>query len=225
MHNVADSEVESPTGHHDVVDARFPERWLNDTRITRLSGDAFKLFGLGLMFAVANKREGFLYEDDLDDIKRIDRSRVFELEQAGLWERDGNGWRLDEYAETQTSLAELEASARARVLARDRKVRQRKRERAEDDDAGLKSRVTSQARTGQARTGVEEGTSSRDGDTDESWPSPAPVGAGFDLADDVKDGKDWPVVSVPGQRQEPDPPQASPSFAIIERMKAETDRT
>lgn len=236
MHNVGSREVESPTGHHDVVDARFPERWLNDTRITRLSGDAFKLFGLGLIFAVANKREGFLYEDDLEDIKRVDRSRIFELEQAGLWKRDGNGWRLDEYSETQTSLAELEASARARVLARDRKVRQRKKERAEDEGAdGLMSRVTSQARPGQDRTGVEGGTPNTQQQADEGWPDVAPVGEGVDspsawnsgrtstrttafASGGVKDREDWPVgAAIPAQPVDLEPQ----AFAIFDRMASE----
>lgn len=157
----------------------MPERWITDTRFTRLSGDAFKLFAFGLLFAVANRREGLLHDDDLPDLPRVDLKRMAELEKAGLWTREGDGWRIAEYAGTQTSLAELEAMDRARILARDRKARQRQREKAEAE-SGQMSRVTSQARTGQARLGQanDKGTSH--------------------IEVNVKEGGDWPTPAVPG---------------------------
>lgn len=220
MRNVADSEVESPTGHRDVVDARFPERWLNDKRIVRLSGDAFKLWGLAILYSVANRQEGFLHEGDLRYIHDVDVSRAFELEKAGLWKREGDGWWMAEYDDTQTSLAELDAAANARRAAREKKARQRARTK-QDDGSNLLSPGTSQARTGQARTGVEGEPFQQQQDDDEGWPPATPVGAGFDLADDRNDKVDWPVVSVPGQRADPDPPKPPPAFPIFDRMAGE----
>jgi hypothetical protein len=218
MHNVASREVESPTGHHDVVDARFPERWLNDKRIVRLSGDAFKLWGLGILYSVANRQEGFLHEGDLRYIHDVDASRAFELEKAGLWSRDGDGWQMAEYEDTQTSLAELDAAANARRAARDKKARQRARTK-QADDSDLVSPGTPQARTGQARTGAEGEPSNTQQQSDEGWPEVTPVGAGSGFSSpNVKDSSDWPgSPSIPGQR----PESGRPSYAILDRMEKE----
>jgi hypothetical protein len=161
-----------------MTDARFPERWLNDTRLTRLSGDAFKLFAFGLMFSVANRREGVLSGDDLEDIPRVDRSLASDLERAGLWKRQPGGWLIVDNAETQTSNAELDASARARQAARVKKANQRaagrppkgdqsdseseaESDRAEEDDPNLlspgtvASSGTAATRKGQIKPGYE----------------------------------------------------------------------
>lgn len=162
-----------------VTDTRMPQRWISDTRFTRLSGDAFKLFTFGLMFSVANRREGLLLDDDLPDLPRVNLDRASELERAGLWVREGCGWRIAEHAATQTSIAELDAAERARIAARDRKARQRQRER--DEDSGLQSRVTSQARPGQER------------------PGQANDKGGSQIKEiNVKDLGDWPEVAKPG---------------------------
>lgn len=219
MRNVAGSEVESPTGHHDVVDVRFPAPWIFEKRFKRLTGDALKLFLFGYGYSVFNEMEGRIPDDDLAEIPGVNLAAVQELAAVGLWTRDGDSWVLDRYDETQSSLAELAAASRARVLARDRKARQRSKEKSESD-AHLKSRVTSEDRKGKDRTGVEVGNSSTARDPDEGWPPPAPVGAGFDPADDRKLGTDWPVTAVPGQRRDPEPP---PQFVIFDRVNAKTN--
>lgn len=162
-----------------MTDTRMPQRWITDTRFTRLSGDAFKLFTFGLMFSVANRREGLLLDDDLPDLPRVSLDRASELERAGLWTRESAGWRIAEHAATQTSITELEAAERARIAARERKARQRQRER--DSDSGLESRVTSQARPGQERPGQanDKGRSQME-------------------EINVKDVVDWPDVAKPG---------------------------
>jgi len=48
-----------------VTDARFPERWLNDRRVLRLSDPAFRLFVIPLTWSVSNRTDGDLYDDDL----------------------------------------------------------------------------------------------------------------------------------------------------------------
>lgn len=182
-----------------VTDARYPERWLSDTRFTRLSGDAFKLFMLGLTFSVANRREGLLHDDDLPDIPRVDLQRIPELERAGLWTREGGGWRIAEYATTQTSLAELDAAERARVFARERKARQRQRERAESDSSQM-SRVTSQDRPGQDRPGQANDIE----------------GSRIEEINVKEEGaQEWPAVAVPGQAPAA---EGSSNFPIFKRF-------
>lgn len=226
MRNVADSEVESPTGHHDVVDARFPERWLNDKRITRLSGEAFKLFMFAMGWSVANKTDGALTEDDLEDVPRVDRSLSVDLEKAGLWRRQGNGWMITVFDGTQTPRAQLEALEAKRLHERDRAQRYRDRKKADPDAGGRHADdARDDIRTGQDRTGVEGEELLQQRDDDEVRSAAAPVGAGFDLAGDRNSSIEWPVAAVPGQRRDPDPPSPPPSFAILGRMKAEADRT
>ena len=43
-----------------MTDARLPERWLNDGRLQRVSASAYRLFGNGLMWTVANRTDGHL---------------------------------------------------------------------------------------------------------------------------------------------------------------------
>ncbi|MCW6008704.1 hypothetical protein K1W54_29780 [Micromonospora sp. CPCC 205371] len=212
-------EVESPTGRP-VVDVRFPAPWIFEKRFKGLSGDATKLFLFGYGYSVFNELEGRIPDDDLPDIPGVNLACVQELERAGLWTRDGSGWLLARYSETQSTLAELAAAARARIAARDRKARQRVREKGEDD-AGLMSRVTPQERRGKDRTGVEGGTPNTQQQADEGWPDVAPVGAGSGFSSpNVKDTSDWPGGrSIPGQRVD-DPP---PKFGIFDRMAKEAD--
>ena len=133
-----------------MTDARLPERWLNDRRLARLSDAAFRLYVTALMWAVANRTEGLLAADDLPLMPRVDLGRVDELEKAGLWTRDQDGWLIAEFVETQTSNEQLAATARARLLARDRKARQRAREREEKNAS---SRDVTRDYTGQDRPG------------------------------------------------------------------------
>lgn len=204
-----------------MVDARFPERWLNDKRITRLSGDAFKLFMFAMGWSVANRTDGAITEDDLEDVPRVDRSVSVDLEKAGLWRREGRGWMITVFDGTQTPRAQLEALEAKRLHERDRAQRYRDRKKSGPDESCRHADdARDDIRTGQDRPGVEGEELLQQRDGNEGWPVTAPVGAGFDLADDVNERKDWPVVSVPGQRAD-STPQPPPSFAIIERMKAE----
>lgn len=48
-----------------MTDARFPERWLNDRRVMRLSPDAFRTFVIALTWSVANRTDGVITDDDM----------------------------------------------------------------------------------------------------------------------------------------------------------------
>lgn len=154
-----------------MTDARFPERWLNDRRINRLNGDAHKLFSFAVMWSVANRTEGVITDDDLADIHHTDHAQIPMLEKVGLWRREAGGWVITVFADTQTSVAELEAAEAARVHAREKKARQRLRQR----EGGLLSPGTSQDRPDQDsdRTGSDRGGgswASKDEKANEDWP-------------------------------------------------------
>jgi hypothetical protein len=111
-----------------MTDTRFPERWLNDRRLQRLSHEAFRLHVFGLMWAVANRLDGHLPEDDVAHVAllvRVDAANVHELKKAELWDREPGGWLIRDFEATQTSALELAAQDAARVRERDKKRRQR----------------------------------------------------------------------------------------------------
>lgn len=108
-----------------MTDARFPERWLNDLRILKLTDAAFRLHVTGLAMSVSNRTDGHLTDDALMLIHRVNSDRVDELERGGLWRRDGDGWLITDFAATQTAANELAALENARRRDREKKARQR----------------------------------------------------------------------------------------------------
>ncbi|WP_405071569.1 hypothetical protein OG558_19725 [Kribbella sp. NBC_01510] len=148
-----------------MTDARYPERWLNDRRINRLSDSAHRAFVRSLAWSVSNRTDGRLYADDLDDL-RVDPGVVVEFTKAGLWETWDEGWLIVDFDTTQTTKAQLEGLDHKRVLDRARKQRERAHKAGDHslclpDHCSLAgvSRVTSTVaervthRTGQDRTG------------------------------------------------------------------------
>jgi hypothetical protein len=110
-----------------VTDARFPDRWLTDRRLLRLHDDAFRLFIVVLVWSVANKTDGVIYDDDLLLIPRVNAGCADHLVKAGLWVRKADYWVITVFADTQTSRGELDALAARRLADRQRKARERLR--------------------------------------------------------------------------------------------------
>ena len=141
-----------------MTDARFPERWLNDRRLLRLSDAAFRLFVISLTWSVSNRTDGVLDAGDLALIPGINPAAVGELVEAALWMAGGGPsptaapWLIIEYAGTQTSRHELELLTSMRRREREKKRRQRAR--VPGDVPGDVSPGTAQDRTGQARPGA-----------------------------------------------------------------------
>lgn len=108
-----------------MTDARFPERWLSDRRLLRLSDAGFRLFAVGLLWSVSNRTDGLLDPHDLAMCASADPARAAELERAGLWEPAGDGWLIVDYAATQTSAHDLAVLDNARRRDREKKARQR----------------------------------------------------------------------------------------------------
>jgi hypothetical protein len=134
-----------------MTDARFPERWLSDRRIMRLTPPAFRTFVLALAWSAGNRTDGAVSRDDLPMIPAAMAGHASELVRAGLWHVTRDGWQIDGFDLTQTTREQLEHLDRARVLARDRKRRQRARQANVTRDVPADN--TGQARPGQASRG------------------------------------------------------------------------
>jgi len=158
-----------------VTDARFPERWLNDRRISRLSDPAFRLHVTALVWSVGNRTDGVIDDSDLTLIPRVDTARVAELDKAGLWRRERDYWVIVDFDGSQTTSNELAMLDNLRRRERDKKARQRARPKPSEDvpgdspgDGPQGLHRTGQDRTDQARTGTEE--NELDGREQEDWP-------------------------------------------------------
>jgi hypothetical protein len=112
-----------------VTDARFPERWLHDRRVLRLSDSAFRVFVTSLAWSVSNRTDGVLDEADLTLLPCLDVSCVDELAKSGLWRCEGGGWVIVDYVTTQTTRDELDLLDQNRRVAREKKQRQRSKAR------------------------------------------------------------------------------------------------
>lgn len=163
-----------------MTDTRFPDRWLSDRRVLRLSDAAFRLFVTSLMWSVANRTDGWLDDDDLALIPRADPGCHEELAKAGLWQQDADRWLITVFADSQTSRSELDALAARRRSDRQRKAAQRLREAASRERS--RDSPAESVRTGQARQGqdVQRGT------VDDPWardPEPAFLANGSPAGD------------------------------------------
>ena len=146
-----------------MTDARYPERWLHDRRITRLSDRAHRAYVVTLAYAVANRTDGRFAVRDLQDLPSYVQAEAPALVEAGLWEPtgDGTGFVAVDFLDTQSSCAELEGLDKSRLAAREKKARQRAKGKSDDPTSEPEPAVpgdvpgdhTGQARPGQARQG------------------------------------------------------------------------
>lgn len=105
-----------------MTDARFPDKWLTDRRLLRLSDRAFRLFANALMWTVSNRTDGVIEAEDLPLIPGYAMGIEDELARAGLWVEYRQGWLIADYKTTQTSRDELRALDRARHANRNRQA-------------------------------------------------------------------------------------------------------
>ena len=130
-----------------MTDARYPEAWLNDRRIVRLSDAAHRLFVTTLAWSSSNRTDGFIEAADLSLIHGVDARHHTELVAAGLWIEVPSGLQIVDFHKTQTTKAQLEGLDHKRHQDRERKARERARKRGVPDadpaEDGDLSRVTS----------------------------------------------------------------------------------
>lgn len=116
-----------------MTDARYPEAWLNDRRVVRLSDAGHRLFVTATAWSASNRTDGFLEEADVRLIHSVDPRHHTELLSAGLWAEVPGGWQIVDFHKTQTTKAQLEGLDHKRHQDRERKARERARRRGEPD--------------------------------------------------------------------------------------------
>lgn len=99
------------------MDSRFPTYYLQDRRVLKASPTAFRLFVIGSAWSVSNMTDGLIPTDDFPLIPLAQTHDAEELVRLGLWSEMGAGWLIADFQKTQTSAAQLEASAMNRRLA------------------------------------------------------------------------------------------------------------
>jgi hypothetical protein len=124
-----------------MTDARFPERWLNDRRVVRLSDAGFRLFVTSLVYSAANRTDGALDKADLELLNGADARYVDELVDAGLMAAtSAASWQSTVYAASQSSKSQLEGYEWKREQERRRQANKRARDRGLDEPFPKESR-------------------------------------------------------------------------------------
>lgn len=137
-----------------MTDARFPERWLNDRRLLRLSDRDHRTFVTSLVWSVSNRTDGQLEHDDLDLIPGCRPESAAALVKAGLWTAQHSTFQIVDFANTQTSSHDLEVLDNVRRHNREaqKKARDKKRDSKPDVSMTDQPDDIGQARPGQAPT-------------------------------------------------------------------------
>ncbi|PQP38797.1 hypothetical protein [Mycolicibacterium austroafricanum] len=141
-----------------MTDARFPDRWLSDRRLQRLSDSHFRAFITSLVWSVSNRTDGVIEPEDLGLIPNFAPNSVKAFLDAELWSPLVKGWQIKDYATTQTSREQLSAAEAARAREREKKARQRAAKKATTTSANpdVPGDIPGDSRgdnTGQDRTG------------------------------------------------------------------------
>lgn len=92
------------------MDARFPTHYMTDRRVVRATPEQFRLFVLATAWAVSNMTDGHIDHDDLPLIPFSGIPLAEGLVKAELWTPTEQGWVITDFAKTQTSAAQIEAS-------------------------------------------------------------------------------------------------------------------
>jgi len=103
-----------------MTDAHYPERWLNDRRIQRLTPLSFKAFVVSLAWSVGNRTDGVIEPGDLPLIIGFTPDCIDELVASDLWSEGDGCWLITVFEETQTSKAQLEAQQHAAAAKREK---------------------------------------------------------------------------------------------------------
>jgi hypothetical protein len=145
------------------MDARYPERYLHDRRVSRLNDAEHRAYVLALVWSVANRTDGVISVGDLDTLPRgVTREALDGLTRAELvTEQIVAGdlvWLLTDYAETQTTRAELDSLDAARRAKREKTARERAAA-AEASMSAVPDTTQDRARHGQADRGSRSGSS------------------------------------------------------------------
>ena len=75
-----------------MTDARLPERWLSDRRLSRLSDAHDRSYIQALLFSVSNRTDGVIEPDDLALIPHFAPGAVNAFLAQELWSARQHGW-------------------------------------------------------------------------------------------------------------------------------------
>ena len=102
-----------------MTDARFPDRWLSDKRIQRLSDTHFRAFVTSLTWAASNRTDGVIEPEDIALIPNFAAGAPKKFVEVGLWASRigaGRGWHIVDFPATQTTAAAATPHLRALKL-------------------------------------------------------------------------------------------------------------
>jgi hypothetical protein len=178
-----------------MVDSRLPSRWLHDPRIDQVSDHAWRMYTYSLMLANEQQSDGYIAPTQLRFLhpQGANTAWVAELLGLDLWRTDGDGFRVQRWAETQTTAAAL---AIQRERSRETSRAHRARKSGASNPTPVTTPVTGHAlgedRKGQDRKGQDRKGQDRKGQGEgEHLQLDAPVlGAGASMPS-------WPVALIP----------------------------
>jgi hypothetical protein len=92
-----------------MVDSRLPSRWLHDPMVDVVSDYAWRMYTYSLMLANEQQSDGYIAPTQLRFLhpQGFSMAAITELLDAALWEPEGAGYRVQRWAETQTTAAAL----------------------------------------------------------------------------------------------------------------------
>jgi hypothetical protein len=117
---------------------RLDDRFPTHRKVALLSDRAFRLYVSALCWSSENLTEGHITERELPLVARIRGPKAIarELETAGLWDRDDDGWTVHDYLEYNPSRARVKEDREANA-ARQQAYRERKRADRNGDSNGV----------------------------------------------------------------------------------------
>lgn len=195
-----------------MTDARLPGRWLMDPTIRTLGADRWTVFSWALMWSAEQGTDGMIPRHMLP-LLHPSGATVEDAEAlvgVGLWDAEGDGYRVRDWERTQSLAADVEHQRE-----RNRRKQQAHRDRARERD-GVTGYVTgvsprrgeaeAEARPGPARTsgenagtthaGPRESRPRREG-PDERLRRLNALADETDAAFSLAPITDWPVREVP----------------------------
>jgi len=147
-----------------MTDARMPERYLLDRRIASLTDGEFRAYVTAAMFSASNRTEGVITHNDQSLLPHYQTMYATALVAAGLWEFHEDGYRQADWDDTQSTVAQLEATDRKRRQNRDAQARRRAKLKGVTDDVmhdeepDVTGEIKGKARTGKDRQGEDLST-------------------------------------------------------------------
>ncbi|MFJ4220629.1 hypothetical protein [Curtobacterium luteum] len=197
-----------------MTDARFPERYLSDRRVLRLTADEFRGWAFATIWSVSNRTDGQILSDELLLVPFMKVETAQKLEACGLWAPTSDGWTITDFGDTQTSRHDLEVLDNMRRAQREKKQRQRAAKAGGSagspsfsdvpgDSTGGPYPGTSRGRvpedkTGQERTGRDQDSWFIDNETGEiTDPAPAVPASSLTTWDVAPIGRSCPVCGKP----------------------------